>query len=121
VPLLFDSVFLKGERNAIKGNFILQNITRINQLTTNSLMDLDADNLMTLSTDQVISADVFVNKFNARNITTATINEEQLSRNVALVNSENIIEGEFNEMMIEFSSYLTNILYYSSSNAIHVD
>ena len=94
VSSVLSNVFLTKDRNIIKGNLILQNVANIDSLVTGSLMEVPVENLMTKSTDQVVTADVFINKFFVRNLISDSINGEDLSENVALVNEENVIEGD---------------------------
>lgn len=93
VSNLFAGSFLQGEQNVIKGNLILQNTTTVDHLEVLKVQDYDVDKLLTTSTDQHISANVFVNKFYVNKLTTQLINDENLSSNFALTDAVNIIEG----------------------------
>lgn len=95
VPAVMGDVFLKGERNTINGTLIIKSTANVDRLDTKSLMAVPVENLMTTSTDQIIKADLFINKFFVAEMTTDTINDEKLSKNVALANEVNEIEGEF--------------------------
>lgn len=94
VSSVLNNVFLVGDRNKIRGNLVLQNVANVDNLVTGSLMEVPVENLMTKSTIQTVAADVFINKFFVRSLRTDLLNDEKLSENVALVNEENLIEGE---------------------------
>jgi hypothetical protein len=94
VTSLLNNVFLAGDRNTIKGDLILQSTVNVDSLVTEKLMEVPVENLMTKSTDQKVSADVFINKFFVRSLQSDFINDEKLRENAALANEENVIEGE---------------------------
>ena len=94
VSSVLSNVFLTKDSSTIKGNLILQDIANIDSLVTGSLMEVPVENLMTTSTDQIVTADVFINKFFVRNFISDSINDEDFSENIALLNEENVIEGE---------------------------
>lgn len=95
VKSVFDNAFLVNARNVIQGDLVIQNVTNVNELIASHLINMPTSDAMTTSTDQTVSTDLFVRRFFASNINTSTVNEENLSQNVALVQAENIVEGKF--------------------------
>lgn len=94
VSKVMEDVFLNGERNVIRGNLIIQNAATVNQLTTQSIMGMPSSELMTTSTDQTVSTNIFINRFHATTLAINTLNDENLGQVVALINDHNIIEGK---------------------------
>jgi hypothetical protein len=95
VSSVMKNVFLNGDRKTIRGNLILQNVVNVEKLNAKSLMEVSVDDLLTTATNQTIAANVFINKFFTRTLTSSTINGEKLRENVATVNEVNTIEGKF--------------------------
>lgn len=94
VTKVMEDVFLNGERSVIRGNLIIKNAATVNQLTTQRIMGIPTNELMTTSTDQIISTNIFINTFHATTLAIKKLNEENLGQVVALINDHNIIEGK---------------------------
>lgn len=94
ISAVMENVFLDGDRNIVRGNLILRNVTNVDKLQVNSIMNVPVENLMTTSTDQVVSTDISITKLFATTVVSNTINDEELSQNIAVVNDVNIIEGK---------------------------
>lgn len=96
VSAVLQDVFVTKESNIIHGNLVLQNVTNVEQMIVDSVMDLPVDNLLTKSTQQTVAANMFISKFYAEKLETKMVNDENLSQNVAMINDANTIEGESN-------------------------
>lgn len=118
---ILENVFLKNERTELRGNLILRNMTNVNQLKTNQLRDIPVSNFMTTSTNQTVKANVKINKFYVRKLTTNTINNEKLSQIVATIDNPNVVEGKkhlveafIKRLLISFCSLSSNTVYDGS-------
>lgn len=82
-----NSVWLKNKPVPITGNVRVKGQLNISKI-------IDAEEYVTLNTDQNITGSIYINKFHVPNMTTNTLNGIRINRDCAVIGANNAIECE---------------------------
>lgn len=111
------SVFRKGRSTQINGNIIFTKRATIQNLFTIDLNGKDPDDFLTITTDQIIETNMFLQGMHVPELKCGAINNmPRFAENVALIGENNIINGEIFTFIIIITHFYLDVFIFNSSS-----